>query len=427
MRYSIPYGKEKISFKIPRGFNITTAIPKIRSKVKEIEIATRNALLHPVNSKPLSELTKGKSSACIVVTDITRECPDKELLPPILEIIEQEVNRKDITILVACGMHRQMTYEEKVEKYGKNIVDNYNIIDHDGKNEKNLVYLGTTKNGTPIKISKFAYDSELLLSTGVVEPHQYGGYSGGYKTVAIGVAGDETISLTHSAKILDNPKIRPGAVEGNPFHEDIVEIGRKVELDFIVNVILGRTKEVLEIRAGDPLEVHRILIKAARESYEVPVVKSFDVAICGVGYPKDTNLYQASRAASYIIYAPKPVLKNGGYIVIPAVCQEGAGLGIGEQRFFAMLKARTIEEIVATKKFKAGEQRAFLMAKVLKKSKVVIVGSSTPEIIKEAKMIAAKDMEEAFEIIKNDLGSSLEVLLVPNALMTLPIRQNAHS
>jgi hypothetical protein len=30
-------------------------------------------------------------------------------------------------------------------------------------------------------------------------------------------------------------------------------------------------------------------------------------------------------------------------------------------------------------------------------------------------------MEEAFEYVKNDIGENLEILLVPNALMTLPV------
>lgn len=424
LNYSIPYGKEKIDFNIPDEFKITVVTPKLRSPVNDIEAKTRNALQHPINSRTLLELAKGKNSACIVVTDITRDCPEKQILPTILETIEHEIDRKKITILVACGMHREMTYEEKVEKYGKHIVDSYRIIDHNGKDQKNLVSMGVTKNGTPIRLSKIACDSELLVSTGVVEPHQYGGYSGGYKTVAIGVASDKTISHTHSRKMLENPKIRPGTLEENPFREDIIEIGRKAGLDFIVNVVFGKEKEILEIKAGDPLETHNALIKEAKDCYEIIVEKSFDAAICGVGFPKDTNLYQTSRAASYLFYTPKPVIKNGGYIIIPAICQEGAGHGIGEQRFFSLLKDKTIEEILSTKKeFKAGEQRAFLMANVLKTCKIIIVGSDMPQVIKESKMIAARDMSEAFRIIKNDLGSNIDILLIPNALKTLPLRK----
>ena len=61
------------------------------------------------------------------------------------------------------------------------------------------------------------------------------------------------------------------------------------------------------------------------------------------------------------------------------------------------------------------------MAKVLKYCKVIIVGSETPQIVKEAKMINAKKIEDAFQIIKNDLGNEIEMLILPNSLITLPI------
>ncbi|MFQ6025551.1 MAG: hypothetical protein ACE5JT_03450, partial [Nitrosopumilaceae archaeon] len=160
-----------------------------------------------------------------------------------------------------------------------------------------------------------------------------------------------------------------------------------------------------------------------RGIYEVPIEKSFDVVICGVGFPKDTNLYQTSRAASYLFFVSNPVIKKGGCIIIPAACQEGAGKGVGEQRFLEMLKNRTIDEILTQEEFRSGEQRAFLMANVLKHCKVIIVGSRMPEVVKDAKMMAAKDMEEAFSIVKNDLGNDMEVLVVRNALITLPVIQ----
>jgi len=48
---------------------------------------------------------------------------------------------------------------------------------------------------------------------------------------------------------------------------------------------------------------------------------------------------------------------------------------------------------------------------VLKHCKVIIVGSQMPEIVQEAKMIPASTMDEAFEIIKNDLERNLEIIL----------------
>ena len=89
-----------------------------------------------------------------------------------------------------------------------------------------------------------------------------------------------------------------------------------------------------------------------------------------------------------------------------------------------MLKNKSLKGIInSTSEFKAGEQRAFFMANVLSHYKVIIVDSLVPEIIREAKMIPAKNMDEAFEIVKNDLGSNLDLILIPKSLSTLPIIQ----
>ena len=422
MNHSISYGKEKILFDIPKNFSINIIKTKPVLPINNIYEKTVNSITYPINSTPLTNLVKGKNSACIVVTDITRKCPDKDLLIPIIEILEKEIKKENITILIASGMHKKMSFEEKVEKYGKSICDKFKIIDHDASNDNTLVSLGVTKSGNTIKISKIALEADLLIALGVVEPHQFAGYSGGYKTVSIGIADDDTISRTHSA-MLKKSKINVGQIEGNPIQDEIIEIGKKAGLDFIVNVILGNDNEVLEIEAGEPLETHKNLIQKIKHIYEIPLNKSYDVVICGVGYPRDSNLYQVTRAASYLYFAKKPIINPGGYVIIPALCSEGAGTGIGEKRFFSMLKNKTLDEILSINdEFKAGEQRSYFIAQVLKNCKIIIVGSQFPNIIKDAKMIPAKDMTEAFEIVKNDFDKT-EILMLPNALSILPVIQ----
>ena len=423
MSYSLPYGKEKITFKIPDSFQVKIVESKQTTFVKDVYEKTRNTIMHPINSPSLLELVKGKKSVCIVVTDISRKCPDKELLIPILEILEKEVKREKILILVASGMHKKMNYDEKIEKYGKIICQNYQIIDHDPNDCDSLVSLGLTKTGNPVKISKVALDADLLISLGVVEPHQFAGYSGGYKTVSIGVADDETISRTHSAIMIKKSKIKVGQIEGNSIQDEIIDIGKKSGLNFIINVILGNNNEVLEIESGEPLETHKKLIQKAKSIHEIPLTKSYDVVVCGIGFPRDSNLYQATRAASYLYFARKPVINPDGYIIIPAPCSEGAGNGIGEQRFFSMLKNNSLDEILnIDTEPRAGEQRAYYIAQVLKKCKIIIVGCKMPEIIKDAKMIPAKDMAEAFDIVKTSFRTT-EILLISDALSTLPVIQ----
>jgi nickel-dependent lactate racemase len=61
------------------------------------------------------------------------------------------------------------------------------------------------------------------------------------------------------------------------------------------------------------------------------------------------------------------------------------------------------------------------MAKVLEKAHVVVVGSEQPEVIRDCKMIPAASMDEALAMAARELGEGLDVLVVPHAMLTLPI------
>ena len=141
---------------------------------------------------------------------------------------------------------------------------------------------------------------------------------------------------------------------------------------FILNVVQDDNKRPVAILAGEPEATFVELVRAARELYEVPIPHQFDVAVAGVGYPKDENLYQASRAASYLFFAPTSVVKEGGVFIVPAPTGEGAGAGVGEQRFLETMRQATdmptlLDDLRRTG-YPPGAQRAFVMAKVLEKN-----------------------------------------------------------
>jgi nickel-dependent lactate racemase len=427
--YHIPFSKGEIEFDLPAGMRGAVAVSQRVPPVEDVPAAIWRALEQPIDSPPLRELAKPGDTACIVFTDITRSSPDNLLVPALLAELEAAgVRDQDITLLCGIGMHRPSTLEERATKLGQAVVDRYRVIDNEPQNPQALVDLGTTESGIPLSVHRAAHEADLLIGTGLVEPHQYGGYSGARKTVAVGAAGEAMIAYTHGPQMLDHPGTRLGRIEGNPFHEAITEAARRGGLKFILNVVLDDHKRVVAVRAGEPESTFKQLVAAARQVYEVPVSQQYDVVVGGVGYPKDTNLYQASRAASYLFFAPTPVVKEGGFLIIAAPCEEGAGEGVGEQRFYERMKRATdmpslLDELRRTG-YPPGAQRAFVMAKVLEKAHVVVVGAECPDVIRDCKMIPAHTMEEALNLAARELGDQLDVLVVPHALLTLPIVTN---
>ncbi len=429
--YRVPYSKSFLEFTLPPLMIGKAIVSHEADPITDVPGAIHKALIHPIGTKPLREHTSRGKHVCVVFTDITRSCPDHLLVPAILAELEKAgIKDEDITLLCATGMHRISTPEEKVIKLGAELVKRFKVIDNEPQNPKAMMELGYISGNVPLKIHRAVVEADLVISTGIIEPHQYAGYSGGSKTVAIGAAGEDFIAYTHGPAFIDNPLTRLGRIEENPFQKVVSEAAQRANLTFIVNVVLDDDKRVLCVQAGDPKQAFEELVKFAKSIYEVPIHHQYDIAIGGVGFPKDTNIYQASRAASYLFFAPTAVVRKGGIIIIPARCEEGAGTGVGEQRYLAAMRdAPNIQFILDDARrngYPPGQQRAFVMAKVLEQTRVIIVGSECPDLVAACKMIPAATMEEALSIAEKEMGKSSDVLVVPHALLTLPIIRGVH-
>jgi nickel-dependent lactate racemase len=427
--YTLPYSKTEITFDLLPGMKGTVTCPQSMPPLADVSAEIDKALARPINSAPLREIAKKGDSVCIVFTDMTRACPDHLLIPPMLrELHKAGVRREDVTLLCGTGLHRPSTEDEKVTKLGADIVKSYRVVDNTPQDPANFVDLSRGENEVPMTVNRIAYEADLLISTGIVEPHQYAGYSGGRKTLAIGAASEEMIAYTHGPAMVDHPGTRLGRIEGNPFHDVITESAKRAGLRFVLNVVLDEAQRPVAICGGEPEAAFDTLVKIAQELYTVPVPHEYDVVIGGVGFPKDTNLYQASRAASYIFFAPSPVVKTGGVIITPARCDEGAGRGIGEQRFYEELRSApnvsALLEKMRREGYQAGAQRAFIMAKVMEVNPVVIVDAEYPDVVRDTKMVPAKTMKEALEFAISHIGRpDLDVLIIPHAFLTLPYVQ----
>jgi nickel-dependent lactate racemase len=427
MMYRIPFGKDYLEFELPEYMRGTVALSRTAEPITDVQAAIAKTLANPINSSPLSGLARPGDTVCIVFTDITRSTPDHLLVPALLAELEQAgVRREDITLLCGTGMHRPSTMEEKRKKLGEALVNRYRVVDNEARNPSALMDLGTTESGIPLSVNKIAFEADLLIATGIVEPHQYAGYSGGRKTLAVGAAGEAMIEHTHGPQMVEHPGTRLGKIEGNIFHEAVTEAARRAGLRFILNVVLDDHKRPVAVLAGEPEATFAELVKKARTIYEVPIPRRYDVAVAGVGYPKDQNIYQASRAASYLFFAHTCVVKEGGVIIVPAPTPEGAGEGVGEQRFLEkMSRAADMPSLLAELRrtgYPPGAQRAFVMAKVLEKAHVIFAGSQTPDIVRQLHMTPASDMDQAFRIAAERIGQDdLDVLIVPHAMLTLPI------
>ncbi len=423
MRIELPYGKNgKVTAEIPDERLVGIIEPKEIASLPSKKGKIEDALLNPIGSDRLSKIVKQNDKVTIIVTDISRPCPDDRLVPAILRELDMANVRKDqVTMIVANGSHRPMTDQELKEKVGEEVFEKTTIINHVCTDQEDLKFIGKTPNlDIPLSVNKEIINTNMLISTGMVDTHIFAGYAGNGKSVMPGVSAIKTIEGMHRPELLDNPNVGVCLVDRNPVHLDIVEAARKADLRFIVNVILNGKGEIAKAAAGDMVRAHGELVRTMDDCVKVPIQELPDIVVSCAGYPKDRDLYQATRAANNFVCGPTPAIKKGGVIIIPAPCEDG----VGSKTFYEWMKdARNLDEILerGKKEPTIGAHRPYIMAKILKRASVIIVGSKIPGAVEEMKMSAIKTMDEALEMSLKKTGKKAKILVSPHGTTTVPI------
>ena len=320
-RVSVEFGKDTIKVLVPPNCVELTMkdVPVVPDPRKSIE----EAFLNPTSSPPLEEIIrkKGKStqkmSVAIAVSDITRPVPYKGesgILPPLLSRLERAgIRKENIKIIVATGMHRPSSYEEKMEMYGKEIVEQYTILDHDCQKPDLLQSIGETKRGTHVYVNRDFYFADLKIATGLVESHFFTGISGGRKSVCPGLVDVKTIQKFHGPYYLEDSQATNLVLEGNPCHEEAMEVSQTVGIDFVINVNLDKELRLIRVFSGDMVKANLKAFEMIKGYAEIPLNEEFDIVLTHGGYVGRDH-YQTAKAAVGAL----PAVKERGVIIIVA-------------------------------------------------------------------------------------------------------------
>ena len=323
MRVDVAFGRKGLRLDLPAGFAYRVLEARSAQTLPDAAGALEAALDEPIGTAPLARLAQGRRSAAISVCDITRPAPNAFVLPKVLERLEAAgIPREAITILIATGLHRPDTEDEIREIVGPEVAARYRVVNHEARKKDSHRYLGETRSGTPVFIDERFVAADLHITLGFIEPHLMLGYSGGRKLVAPGLAGEETIKVLHSPRFMRDPRTHEGSIEGNPLHEELLEIARMAGHDFIVDVALARDRRIAGVFAGDPEQAHRRGVEfVSRVMLEELDAPADAVITTSAGYPLDLTYYQSIKG----ITAAQHVVKDGGRILLLAECAEGPG------------------------------------------------------------------------------------------------------
>lgn len=415
----LKYGRKVVKLQIPEdnllGVLKTGNIPAVDDERQ----AVVNALRNPIASPPLHEIVKAGDKVVIIASDITRNARNPVVIPAVIDELKGAgVKPEDMTIVVATGTHRGHSREELEYLFGADVIEQVRVVDHDSRNRDNLVHIGTTSRGTPVWINRLVAEADKVIITGGIVYHSMAGFGGGRKAICPGVSSFETIQ--HNHKLMLNPPekgggLKPavgcGKLKDNPMAEDMEEIAGMVKPSFMVNVILNDEGRIARVVAGDYREAFREGCRTVEEFFSLKVKERADALFlsCG-GFPKDINLYQATKAVENSM----GVLKEGGAVVLFAECPEGVGHD-DFRRIILEFKTRREREEELWREFTIAKGVGYMLTLNCEKHRVILVSNFDPKDVQELGMIPAQDAKQALEIVEEILSSHYKAYVVPEA------------
>lgn len=313
----IHYGPETITVGIPASNLAFDLYPQKFSAHVDPAESIFTALADPIGSPPLKQIVRPTDQVVILADDMTRLTPSAVIIPFILnELNAAGIPDERIKVIVAGGSHRHMTVEEKVRKFGPEVMRRVPIRDHDYLHEDHLLDYGVTSRGTRIWVNKEAMEADIRIAVGVIFPHFPAGWGGGAKMMLPGIAGDATTAQMHLLGVTD-PTVQLGMIDTTT-RQEMEDFAARMGLHFIVNVVLDGEGRVAGTFAGGFVQAHRAGVAFARQIYEAPFDETADLVLVST-YPIDKDYFQCMKG----LYAADLTVKDGGEVILISPIYEG--------------------------------------------------------------------------------------------------------
>jgi hypothetical protein len=340
---------------------------------------------HPLDADPLYAQLRPGMKVTIAMDDISLPLPPMatpDLRQTMLEVVLDMCAANgvdDVHLVIANSLHRKMTEWEMRRMVGKKIFDAFypeRYYNHDAEDEENLVILGYTKHGEPLRINRRCAESDLLIYLNInLVP-----MDGGHKSVAVGLCDyeslrahhepqtirdsdsymdpqrselnhkiarlgklvDENINVFHIETALNN-RMFPEGYDILTRNEDLFSFSDRLKWEAIKNTFsrlprLARRKllhqipaqyELIACYAGATEPVHQKILEKNFQQYEIPVKGQCDILITGIPDISPYNVYSAlnpllvqvmALGYHFNMYRNKPLIKKGGVLIILHPC-----------------------------------------------------------------------------------------------------------
>jgi len=413
---SLKYGSTSLSFKIPSDNLLGILAPGKISPPCDTVRFIESILDTPTYGPPFSEIFRRGERITLVVSDITRYTGSRVYLPILINRLNTiGVGDDDIRIVFALGIHRQHLPREHRIIIGEEIYKRVRVYDHNASDSKNLTYLGRTERGAKVELNSMVAETDKIILTGTIGFHYLAGFGGGRKSILPGVASFDSCIDAH-LQVLNppdpggkHPKARTGVLEGNPFHEVMVQACEMLCPIFLFNTILSNDKEIVAVAAGEYISAHEHGCDLLSRDFSPELEEKADLVIvsCG-GFPKDINFIQAHKCIDYAMN----VLKHGGVMIILAECSDG----FGNPTFLDWFKYDDLLDLekALRKNFEINGQTAYSTMIKAGNARIILVSGLAGDDVKRMSITPAESIDQALSIAYEALGKQPSTYVIPD-------------
>ena len=417
MKIHLQYGVDGLEIEVPSS-NVTLLEPRFQPGLADEAAGFREAVRHPIGTRPLRELIGADDRVAIVIADITRPLPSDRLLPWLLEEISH-VDPARVTIVNGTGSHRVNTPAELEKMVGAGVLANYRVVNHNSHDRETMALAGRTTEGREIWFNRDYVEADKRIVLGFIEPHFMAGFSGGYKGIFPAVADIDSIIHYHRAEVIGDPRSTWAVLEGNPTQEQIRRYGSLLPVDFCINVTLNRKREITAFFCGEVIEAHEKGCAFSKSTAMVPCPKPFPIIVTtNSGYPLDQNLYQAVKGMS----AAAQVIAPGGLILAASRCNDGfPDHGNFKKLLFEHATPQSILDTVLAPGFLLFDQwEAQLLAMIRLKARVGLYSEIAADEVPRAHLDPVTDISAALVAELERLGAEAPIAVMPEGPLTIP-------
>jgi nickel-dependent lactate racemase len=309
---SLPYGR--VPYLLDLGDrSATIALAAERPSAPPLGPLLDAALDAPLGRPRLEELVSAGTKVTIIVSDATRTEPRADFLDRLLA----RLPAVSLTLAIATGTHGPASLASL--GLPPPLLRDARIVNHDGHADTDLVTLGTTARGTPVRLHRCVVEADLVIATGCIRPHYFAGFGAGVKAIFPGLGAAAAIRRNHALKT--EPLARAGIVDGNPCRDDLEEaVGLLSTPAFLLNGVCAPDDQIHAAVAGDLRIAFRAGAELAGPWFTVRAPRA-PLIIASDALPVTASLYQAAKIAA----AAAPLVAPGGTLLLVAECLDGIG------------------------------------------------------------------------------------------------------